>query len=464
MRLQTKLIIAFSSIVIVMALLQSLYFQNRIGTVFENYVSQNESTRIQVLKEMLLNYYDYYQSWDQIQEQLVDNPFQYRARRGPMWANSQNSIGMENLEIIVANQQGIVVGDTQNKWLGKSAKEISGIHEDLILNENKVGELIINRDKSNGLTTLEQQFMNSMNTSILFGTSIAVVIAVLLGLFFSKTMTKPLSLLMTGIHYLSKGDTSYRIQVKTEDEFHQLANAFNEMSAKLERNEEVRKNLVADVAHELRTPLSILRGKLESIQEDALEPSPEVIVQLNDEVFRLSRLVNDLQQLTLAEAGKLPLNKSETNLNELIQRVIDHFEWLAEEKQIDLVFKKGLNPLIEIDADRITQVIINLLGNALRHTPEHGKVLVEIRPHSYNSNLVIKVMDSGPGIDEEFLPYIFERFYRTDASRSRDQGGTGLGLAIAKGFIEAHGGKISVESKKGKGTTFFIELPRGNHY
>jgi len=200
-----------------------------------------------------------------------------------------------------------------------------------------------------------------------------------------------------------------------------------------------------------------LRGRLELIQEGTIEGNQEEIIRLNDEVLRLTRLVNDLQQLTLAEAGKLTLYKKEVNLKELVNRVIDNFNWLAEEKGIDIVLDSDNDVKVDIDYDRVTQVIINILGNSLRHTPDNGKVRIDVTMN--NKDAIIKIKDNGPGIDEEHLPYIFERFYRTDASRSRDQGGTGLGLAIAKGYIESHKGNIAVESKKGEGTTFIISLP-----
>ncbi|WP_339060342.1 ATP-binding protein [Tepidibacillus marianensis] len=459
MKLQTKLIIAFSSIVIMMALMQSVFFQNRIQNVFENYVRQNESERIQLWKETLTEYYQFYGKWDDVQQVLENSIGLVQNRKGPMWKNGSPISRMSEIQLILADKAGRVIADSEKKWIGKNSQDVPGVHEDLLLNGQKIGELIIDRDRSVGLLSLEQQFLNSTNKSLLLGTAISVVAAVLFGILIASKFTKPLENLMTGIRQLAKGDTSYRVKVNTKDEFSQLSEAFNDMSKKLEQNEEIRKQLVADVAHELRTPLSILRGQLESIQEGAIDPSQEVILQLNDEVIRLTRLVSDLQQLSLAEAGKLVLNKQMTNLNQMIEKIMFHFEWLAEEKHIHLGFVAAEEIEMEIDPDRITQVIVNLLGNALRHTPDHERVMIELSQQK-SSQVLITVKDTGPGIDEELLPYIFDRFYRTDSSRSRDQGGTGLGLSIAKGFVEAHGGNISVESKKDQGTKFIIQLPK----
>jgi len=459
MKLQTKLIIAFSSLVMMMALLQSIFFQNRIQNVFENYVRQNESERIQLWKETLTEYYQFYGKWDDAQQVLDNSVGIFKNRRGPGWKNGSPMSGMSDIQLILADNTGRVIADSDKKWLGKYSQDVPGAHEDLLLNGEKIGELIIDKDRSVGILSLEQQFLNSTNKSLLLGTAISVAVAVLFGILIASKFTKPLENLMTGIHRLAKGDTSYRVEVNSKDEFAQLSEAFNDMSKKLEQNEEIRKQLVADVAHELRTPLSILRGRLESIQEGAIEPSQEVILQLNDEVIRLTRLVSDLQQLSLAEAGKLVLHKKIVNVNQMVEKIKFHFEWLAEEKNIQLSVKSTEEIEMELDSDRITQVIVNLLGNALRHTPENGEVFVELRKNRPQNAVQITVKDNGPGIDGELLPYIFDRFYRTDSSRTRDQGGTGLGLSIAKGFVEAHGGSISVESKKGEGTKFVIQLP-----
>ena len=468
MKLQFKLIIAFAGTVIIMGLLQSLFFQQRVKIDFENYLIENESERVEALKELFIGYYLYFGTLEgvqgilddtDVQNYLNDNNTDNRPRKGYMGGNNFLLTKFDALEVVVANNNGTVLGSTDEKWLGENTRNIPGTKQDLIVEGEKIGEIIIYKEKSMGFVTLEQKFIDSIKISIALSMIISVIVAVIIGILLSNKITKPLEKLMIGIRNISRGDTSYRVEVDTEDEFSQLADAFNDMSKKLKKNEDVRRTLVADVAHELRTPLAILGGRLESIQEGALEPSQEVILQLNDEVYRLTRLVNDLQQLGLAEAGKLPLTKTNVNLNELIQRVIYHLNWLAEEKNIKIIYNLEENIEVLIDSDRITQVIINILGNALRHTPNDGEVILELTRNHNEDKVYIRISDSGPGIDEEHLPYVFERFYRTDTSRTRDKGGTGLGLSIAKGFVETHGGSITVESTKGKGTIFIISLP-----
>lgn len=263
---------------------------------------------------------------------------------------------------------------------------------------------------------------------------------------------------MRGIKQLGRGEQAEHVHITSRDEFQELGEAFNEMSGQLVRNEEIRKSLVADVAHELRTPLTILQGKLETIQEGAVEPSEEVILELTDEVYRLNRLVKDLQQLSLAEAGKLPLQKEPVVMKSFINKVCSNLEWLAQEREItlncDLIPE---NYELLIDTDRMTQVLVNLIGNALRHTPAGGRV--SITAEKQGDFFLIHVADTGAGIPEDALPFIFDRFYKRDPSRTRKDSGTGLGLSIAKGFVEAHGGSISVSSETNKGTIFTISLP-----
>ncbi len=456
MKLRIKLIIAFTSIVILMGLVQSAYFQNRMIINFEDYINKNESQEIVYWEELLLQYYTFYGNWDEVQSIMNINQTEFIGR-GPKWGSTTNF--QNKMQIVVAQANGIIVADTDLNYIGENIDSIEGVHQDLIIDGDKIGELVVLQKNIEGLISLEQQFTSSTKNSIIFGMIVSIMTAVLLGIFFSNRITKPLEKLMAGIKQVSKGDTSYRVKVETRDEFHQLATAFNEMSSKIEENEQVRKNLMADVAHELRTPISIIGGELESIQEGVIEPNQEILVKLSDEVYRLSRLVNDLQQLSLAEAGRLSLNKMKTNIYDLTQRVISNFEWVKEDKNINFSVIGNKDIIANIDSDRITQVIINLVGNALRHVPENGRINIKINEDKINENIYIIVEDNGPGIPEEHLKHIFDRFYRTDTSRSRDQGGTGLGLSIAKGYVEAHGGTLEVESDLGEGSTFTVVIP-----
>jgi two-component system sensor histidine kinase BaeS len=257
---------------------------------------------------------------------------------------------------------------------------------------------------------------------------------------------------------------SIALPATTQDEYGKIAEALNQMAASLARSEEARKHLVADVAHELRTPLTILQGKLELIQQSGQAVTPETLLPMQDEVLRLSKLVNDLLQLSLAEAGKLPLEKKKTNLHHLLNRLTDIFRMEADEKGVRFHFLSSAeDEVLVADSNRITQVFLNLIGNAIRYTPSGGQVSIHLTEKTGDdrNGLLVSIRDTGRGISEEHLPYLFDRFYRAEDDRARHTGGMGLGLAITKQFVEAHGGYIEVKSRVGNGTTFTVYLPRG---
>jgi signal transduction histidine kinase len=257
---------------------------------------------------------------------------------------------------------------------------------------------------------------------------------------------------------MEQGDLSQRVKIRTKDEIGKLAHAFNTMADSLAHSEELRRNMVSDVAHELRTPLTNIRGYLEGLKDHVVEPTQEIIASLYEESLILSRLVVDLQELSLAEAGQLYLLRKPLVLEEIISKAVASLQLQATSKQLLLfVDLPPILPRVMADAERVGQVLRNLLSNAITHTPPGGEITVRARAN-YDEAL-ISVQDTGAGIEEEHLPNVFERFYRTDASRSRATGGSGLGLAIVKQMVEAHHGHIEVESTPGRGSCFTFTLP-----
>lgn len=460
MKLQTKLIMAFIAIILLMGISQSIFLQSRIQSTFHTYLDQHNIGYMEQMKQNLELYYNETGSWDNVQQLYFTSIPSMGQGHGMMMhegnMNMSMSMSMSNADLLLLDTAGTVIADTAGTRIGKSGLDVTGKTQDLMINEEKKGTLVLYQTE---YQNLEKEFIQSSNLAIGINIFIASLIAVLFSLGIAKKITNPLRNLVMRTKQLTRGEKWDTVPIPTKDEFHELGEAFNELAARLARNEEIRQALVADVAHELRTPLSILQGKLESVQEGAIKPTEEVILELTDEVYRLKRLVSDLQQLSLAEAGKLPLNKQQIDIKQLVDRICSHLQWLADEKEITLQYDRiPTHCYLPIDTDRMTQVMVNLIGNALRHTPEQGRVKISVQ--GMEDSLLLKIADNGAGIPADALPFIFDRFYKRDPSRSRTEGGTGLGLSIAKGFVEAHGGSITVESEVNKGTVFTIMLPK----
>lgn len=302
--------------------------------------------------------------------------------------------------------------------------------------------------------------LEQLSTGLLTLALIVGVIGVLSGVLMSRSLTAPLSRLTEAARAIGARNLSRRVKEEGTTEVAELARAFNEMAAALEQNEKLRRNLVADVAHELRTPLSVLQGNLLALLDDVYPMEKPEVARLYDQTRLLGRLVDDLHELSQAEANQLALNLQPVQLGDLVDTTVATFRSLAEEAHVTLTVEvpPHLPPLLA-DSARLSQVLHNLLNNALVHTPEGGRIT--IRADHRNDLLRLSVQDTGDGISPEHLPYIFERFYRADRARSRNTGGTGLGLAIVKAIVEAHGGRVTVlsEGKPGQGSLFTVEIP-----
>jgi len=311
-------------------------------------------------------------------------------------------------------------------------------------------------------TPRELQFIQRINRLLFFGALIGAVIALMLGVILSRTLTRPIRELTRATHAVSEGDLSQQVPVRSNDELGELAQAFNRMSSELSRSVNARKQMTADVAHELRTPLSLILGHAEAVHDGVLPPTPENFEIIREEATRLEHLVNDLRVLSLADAGELSINLQLVEPQRLLQDVVSTYQYQAQRKNVTLELELDAPlPTIEVDPGRMTQVLTNILDNALRHTPEGGKIVLSAREVGHQIELAIQ--DSGPGLRPQELQRIFDRFYRTDTSRQRDgsvPGGSGLGLAIAKSIVQAHGGQLSAESEAGKGLKVIITLPR----
>ncbi|WP_159887544.1 sensor histidine kinase [Paenibacillus puerhi] len=311
-----------------------------------------------------------------------------------------------------------------------------------------------------GNTRLEALLQVTHGARLLFFVAIGLIFSYWL----SGILTHPLKKLIAAIERVAQGDLNVKVPVDTKDEYGKVAQTFNDMTFRLREAEEARRRLVADVAHELRTPLSVMQLKLENYQQAGRHISPEMLLRLHDEVIRLNQLVDDLHVLSLAEAGRLSLDRKPLNLTAHLEQIVDDVRYEAEEKGLDIRLCTNSKPVsIMADARRITQVFINLLTNAIRYTPRGGKITVKIEDEVVDRDALfacVSVIDTGIGIPADELPHLFDRFYRVEEARSRHTGGTGLGLSIVHHFIRAHGGFIRVASQPDEGTRFTVYLPK----
>jgi signal transduction histidine kinase len=277
------------------------------------------------------------------------------------------------------------------------------------------------------------------------------------GVIIARVVSAPITELFKAADKIGKGNLNVRVSPHGSQEMIDLAATFNKMAAELQHAETLRNNLMADVAHELRTPLAILEGNLRAALDKVYALDDAEIANLYGQTRHLTRLVNDLRELSLAEAKQLHLEKHPTDLNALLMDSIQALEPLVLDKNVRLSLESAPLPEVAVDPTRIRQALFNLLSNALRHTPEDGEI--HIRCELKNSQIILSVADTGDGLTPEQLAVIFDRFYRADKSRSRETGGTGLGLAIAKAIVESHGGQVKAFSRgAGLGSEFSIEL------
>lgn len=374
---------------------------------------------------------------------------------GDMW-------GWLGPRLILADEQGAVVADSAAALTGTSLPpDDLALGTPIVVEDRPAGTLLVVAALS-GTATPATDFLSEVKRSTWLAGLTAGGLALVLGVFLFRQVVAPIRAVTAAAQEIAAGRLDQRVPVRSRDEVGQLASTFNVMASTLAQDRQLRQHMVADIAHELRTPLSIIQGNLEAMLDGVLPTTPQEIASLHDEAVLLARLVADLRLLSLAEAGQLKLEQAEVDLGALVQRSIEPMRLLAENSHITLM--TGIRPKLPPvwgDADRISQVISNLVGNALHYTPAGGSIALRVFEAGAGDHraITITVTDTGGGIAPADLPHVFDRFYRVDKSRSRSSGGSGIGLAIVKQLVEAHGGQVTVESDLGQGTTFKVTLP-----
>jgi signal transduction histidine kinase len=369
--------------------------------------------------------------------------------------------GMErssHARYVIADLDGSVLADSTGELIGgKINTDLSKPFAAFLIEKKPVLAYLVPLE-TYSLVTIESDFNTSVNRSLIIAVVLAGLVGLLLTYFLSRSILGPVDELIQAARAMEKGDLSQRVPVRGRGELNELARAFNAMAAGLTRLEQLRQNMVTDVAHELRTPLSNVRGYLEALRDGVVEPTPETIASVYEEAMLLNRLVDDLQELALAEAGQLTLVCQPVDIDEVIGSAVMSLRSQAIEKEINLrTDLPGELPLVEADPERLGQVLRNLVKNAIVNTPSGGEITIQARV--IDSQVEVSVQDNGSGISAEHLPYVFERFYRADQSRTRSTGGAGLGLAIVKQLVEAQGGQVAIDSQVNAGTRVSFTSP-----
>jgi two-component system sensor histidine kinase BaeS len=448
-----RLMGAFSLVILVGYAIVYLIANQATANEFQVFMFQGQMVATQDVTNQLMEYYRAHGSWDG-----VESVFQRNTNSPGGMMSGSMMVGTPRLWL--ADASGIIVAATDNSRRGQqiSNTELSSGNA-IRLNNQTVGTLIADANVANAaIDAPSQNFLNQVNRSLFLAGIVATLIALVLGFVLFRQITAPLDVLTQATQKIAAGDLKTRAVVRGEDEISRLGRSFNRMAENLEHSETARRNMLADVSHELRNPLGVIQSHLEAMLDGVFPTSPEQIASLHDETILLKRIVDDLRDLALADAGQLSLRRETTDLRSLVERTTQTFQAQAVEKQIALTHELAQDiPALNVDAQRIEQVLRNLVSNAMHYSPAGARVTVKLIRNGNTAR--VEVSDTGPGIPADALAQIFERFWRGDKSRSRILGGSGLGLAIAKQWIEAHGGEIGVTSQVGQGATFWFTLP-----
>jgi two-component system OmpR family sensor kinase/two-component system sensor histidine kinase BaeS len=439
-----KLLLAMA-LTVAVAVGSAAWVMNRsVGLHFDTYLSMGAQRRLEILAPALEAYYAEHGTW---------------VGAEAVWTTAgQGGGGMfmtdSGASLALADASGRLVCNPSGQYcaehIGRSDLRAA---QPLQLDGRTVGYLVVSGGQRG------QSFISSISSSLVWAAVVSGFVALLMGLLLTRAVVRPIRVFEQTAQRIAAGDLTSRVPVSSRDEIGALAKRFNEMAASLERDEQLRQQMMADLAHELRTPLAVIRGQVEALQDGVFDLTQENLSPIHGQTLLLGRLIEDLRDLALAEAGQLPMEMTQVDLAQVVASSCDGFRSQALERGVTLQVTIDERPLwVPGDPQRLEQVIANLLSNAIRYTGGGGRV--SVRAWQGPLAVGVDVTDTGPGIEPDELEHLFERFYRVAKSRSRSDGGSGLGLAIAKQLVEAHHGQITVESQLGQGSRFRVTLPK----
>lgn len=452
-RLWVRLALAFALVSALSVSMAALLANNQVAAQFARYLSQNRVAELGLVEQLQEAYA---RDGNLGGASAILNASQPGRSAGA-------GRGGARAELIVADAAGQIVAATSERS-GALTETERNLAVAVMAQDKLIGYAISQTPANTQVAQAAQTFVSQINQSLWQAALLAAFTGAGLGFFISRGVAGPLAALAQAARRVAQGKLDENVNAQGTREVRQVSHAFNEMTRHLrlaeqerQKSEQLRRNMVADIAHELRAPLTVMQGNLQAVLDDVYPLSKQEIATIYDETIVLGRLVNDLRELSLAEAGQLELNLIDAPVEPLARAAVARFRELFETKGValDVALEDGL-PHAKYDPDRAAQALNNLLSNALRHTPAGGRVVVDVARDGAAAR--VSVRDTGAGIAPEDVPHVFDRFWRADKSRAR-AGGSGLGLAIAKQFAQAWGGQMGVSSQPGKGSEFWFTLP-----
>lgn len=456
-RLAVRLALAIVGTTLLTVALVAIVANRAAGAEFRRYVAAGQMVAGEELAGELATYYAATGSWAGVSEVLESTNTTPGRGMGAMRGRGGMSA------VVLADGSGEIIYDNQSGRVGEAlTRSERSAALPVVQGNEPVGYLLVLPPGIAQLAAPEQAVLDRINTALAAAALLALLAGSLLGVVLARTLARPMERVAAAAQSLAAGDLSQRVPVEGAQETQTLGRSFNTMAGNLEQSEQLRRNLLADVAHELRTPLTVIQGNLQALLDGVYPMERAEIATIYDETRLLSRLVADLRELAQAEAGQLQLDLRPTDLVAILRQTAGSFAPFAEAKEVTLStdLADDLPPVLA-DGDRIGQIVRNLVSNGLRYAARAGEVRITARPGVFDGkrSVRVEVSDDGPGIAPDQIAHVFDRFWSGDQSRARDTGGSGLGLAITRYLVEAHGGRIGVESAGTTGTVFWFTLP-----
>jgi signal transduction histidine kinase len=454
--ISVKITLVLVVVSLIGALFTSFYIQNRTQKAFESFIQGQDQ---QDLVEALSNHYAAQGSWEDVYLVFQDVfPSIQHANQGQ---GPQENAPNASYPFLLASPTGEVL-DTRPGSRGpktNSSIPMDRLNQGIPLEfEGKTVGWLLPAAYQGPRNNNQQNFLGTVQQGLIISSVVSLLIALTLGGFLIQSFTKPIRKLADATEAVASGELGYQVEINSGDELGRLASSFNSMSTDLEKADLARKQMTADIAHDLRTPLTIMQGYTEALSEGKLAGSEGIFQTMHHQAQHLSYLIDDLKTLSLLDAGELTFQSQLIDPLLVLRQIESAFAPLAREKGIRLNLEAEQNlPRVNLDPERLTQILGNLISNAIQVLPSDGKL--DISAHQEGEYLILKVADDGPGISDENLPLIFNRSFRADKSRASENGSSGLGLAITKKLVEAQDGSISVQSAPGAGTTFQVAFP-----